>query len=321
MAQKFFTYGPDNVGTLLSTTLSQYAQTKLEDNVFNAMPFLAEMNKRKKSFDGGASIVVPLMFEANETSTWYNMYDILDTTPQNGFTSAQAKWKNLATSVSIAGEEARQNSGKNRISSLLEGKIKQAEMSIRNQLTNALFAATTASKKIEALAVMMDATSTIQDINSTNNSWWQADVTTGVGAFATNGLSAMRTSWTNVSNRQPSGTPNIIVTTPAVFNAFEASLTSQARYSTTDSTAQATFENLRFKTASVFHDTACTSGTMYMFPSDNLYFAVNSNADMKQTEFVKPSNQDAMVAQIIVMIQLVTNARRKLAKLTGITTA
>jgi hypothetical protein len=67
------------------------------------------------------------------------------------------------------------------------------------------------------------------------------------------------------------------------------------------------------------YDANCTSGALYMFPSKNLYLVLNSNADYKKTEFVKPSDQDALVAQIIVMGQLVTNNRRKLGKLTGIT--
>jgi hypothetical protein len=111
----------------------------------------------------------------------------------------------------------------------------------------------------------------------------------------------------------------MIVTTDTVYNYYEGTLTPQQRYTSSDKSGNASFETLMFKRAKVFYDAQATSGVMYMFPSKNLYMAINSNADYKSTPFVKPYNQDAKTAQIILMTQLVTNARRKLGKLTGIT--
>lgn len=314
---KLFTYGPDNVDELLSTTTSFWMQNKLEDQVFNATPFLAKMNKNKMTADGGASILVPLLSGENSTATWYSGYDIIDTTPQSGMTTAQAQWKNLATSISISGEEERQNSGKEKMISLLEGKTMQAELTLEKQLTSALFASSTLSKRITTLVEMIDATSTVQDINSTANSFWQADANNG-GSFAAQGLSDMRTLWTDISTRTPNTLVDTIVTTTTVYNSYEKSLQPQVRYSSMGS-AEGSFESLRFKSADVFYDSQATNGVMYMFPSANLKLVVNSNANMKKTMFVKPSNQDARIAQIIVMLQLVTNARRKLGKITSIT--
>ena len=129
----------------------------------------------------------------------------------------------------------------------------------------------------------------------------------------------MRTAWTSISKINPNTVPDIIVTTDTIYNYYEGSLVPEMRYSASDKTGNGSFESLMFKTAKVFYDASCTSGTMYMFPSANLKLVINSNADYKKTEFVKPSNQDAKVAQIIVMCQLVTNARKKLSKLSGIT--
>lgn len=316
MAQKFFTYGPDNVGTLLTTTLSNYIESKLIDNFFNQTPFLKAMRGKAKMTNGGASILVPLLIDENSTAQWYSQYDTLDTTPQNGMTTAQAKWKNLATSIAISGEEERQNSGQERLINLLEGKTQQAMLTMKRSLTSALFASSTLSKYVESMVTMVDATSTIQDINSTNNSWWQATATTG-GSFAGQGLSDMRTNWTTIEKLTPSTMIDMIVTTDTVYNYYEGALTPQTRY-TQGGNFDGSPTGLKFKTANVFFDSQCNSGVMYMFPSENLFFVINSNADMKKTEFVKPTNQDARVAQVIIMMQLVTNARRKLSKISSI---
>ena len=46
---------------------------------------------------------------------------------------------------------------------------------------------------------------------------------------------------------------------------------------------------------------------------------VNSNNDFKMTEWMKPAAQTAKVAQLVVALELTTNNRRRLGKLTSIT--
>ena len=316
MTQKFFTYGPDNVGTLLSTTQSHYVTNELVDQFFNQTPLLKKLDGRKRTADGGASIVGQLLIDQNSTATWYDGYDLIDTTPQTGMTSFQAKWKNLATTVAISGSEERQNSGKGKLISLLQGKNKQALLSMKRQMTAALFASSVGSKTAESLVTMIDATSTIQEINSTSNSWWQSQVVTG-GSFAAQGLSDMRTLWTTIDKLTPEAPLDCIVTTDTIYNYYEGSLTPQTRYSP-GGNAEGSFSGLQFKTATMFYDSQATSGVIYMFPLNHCYLVVHSDADMRMTPFVRPSNQDARVSQLILMVQLVTDARRKLGKITSV---
>lgn len=87
-ADKVLTYGPANVDTLLSTTLSSIEKT-LADNIFTRYPYwfhLRDKNKIVKS--GGATLLIPLMYAVNSTAKDYNAYDQLDTTPQDGMTAA-----------------------------------------------------------------------------------------------------------------------------------------------------------------------------------------------------------------------------------------
>ena len=316
MADKYFTYGSANVDQLLTTTLSTWADKNMNDQIFYQMPFLKKMYAKAKKKDGGASILVPVMYGKNATAGSYSGYDLLDTTPVDGFTTTQAKWKNNAVSITISGEQLRQNSGEAKILSLLDEKTNQAVESLRDEVTAQLFSTSVGSDDIESMYTMFDATSSIQDVNSTSYSWWQCTATTG-GSFATQGLNDMRTTANTIDTYTPSSALDTIVTSTTVYNYYEASRIPSLRYASTGS-AEGSFGSLLFRGAEMMTDANATSDAIYMFSSDDLYLVINSNGDYMTTPFVKPSNQDAKVAQVILMAQLVTRARRKLGVITSI---
>lgn len=318
MADTTFTWGPANVLTLLTTTMEN-RRGEIQDNIFNDLPTLAYLKDKKRvRVDGGATIVQALMYAANGTAQFYNGYDLLDTTPQEGFTGAQYKWKEAATSVSVSNrEETIQNTGKSEVFNIVKAKMDQAEMSLKSIINTALYNTAPAATAINSLPIMVDTTSTIGDVNSTTNSWWQALVT-GSGSFATQGLSDMTTMFNTLITRGGGSLPvDLIMTTPTVHAFYEGKLTPNIRYEKT-LTAEGSFTDLQFKTAAVRFDVACNSGVMYFLNTDALELIVNSGNDFKMTEFVKPSNQTAKVAQLVVAMELTTNNRRRLGKLTSI---
>jgi len=78
---------PDSV---LSTTLANYKGT-MEDEIFKAIPLYYKLYEtgNKRTISGGESIVVPLMYGKNSTVAGYSGYGIIDTTPQEGISSAK----------------------------------------------------------------------------------------------------------------------------------------------------------------------------------------------------------------------------------------
>jgi hypothetical protein len=320
-ASKLFTYGPDNVDSLLATTKSVLLNMGdfLEDQIFTFIPLLNFLDqKAKKMKQGGASILVPLQYGKNDTFQWYSGYDILDTTPQEGLTVAQAKWKNAACSITIAGDEERANTGEGQMYSLIKAKTEQAMLSMRDGIDQALFASTQVAKNIQCLPVLVDATSTVFDINSTTNSWWQSQVATG-GSFSGQGLADFLNMYHLIQQQGIDGSaPDFIVTTQAILEYFERSQEPQRRYVGNEKLADVGFENLKYKGATVTFDPNCASGYAYFLSSKNLAFVVHSAANFKVGDFKKPTNQDAKTAQIIFTGNLVTNNRRKLGQINTI---
>jgi hypothetical protein len=313
----FFTYGT-SVDSLLTTTLSKWTDNDMVLNTFNKTPTLKRLMEQKKTIDGGASMIVPITYGANSTVKAYAYDGLLDTTPQEGILAAQAAWKQYAGALVVNGQEVRMNSGKEKVIDLVKAKLQQLEESFRAQLTTDLFATSTATNSITCMPTIFDATTTIQEIAVTS-SWWAAGLNASVGSFAANGLSAMRTAYTTIDVLLPEGEADTIITTPTVYNLYEGSLVQNQRYAPSDKTGNASFQTLKFKNADVMYDTACNSGVMYMFPSSMLKLYVHSAADMVESEWRVPINQDVRLKYIFLMAQLVVTSRRKLYKLSGIT--
>lgn len=328
-----FTFSiPDSV---LSTTLMNYRK-QLADNIFDSIPFYYWMGKkgRKLLLSGGESIVVPLLYATNSTVGSYSGYEVIDTTPQEGITSAKYAWKQIAGTVAISGKEEMQNSGENAIINLLEAKITQLEKSMADYLSQQLFStngdSSAAPSGLQNI-VAITASSTVGGIGSGTYSWWanqQRDsfATDGTYVTAANLRKGMSATYNACS--QGNDQPDLVLCSQTAFEWYEEVLTPLKRF--TDSrTADAGFQNLLYKSSVAMWDrdfvnnlggTSLDEG-MYFLNSKNLQLVVHSKRDLITTPFIKPENQDAKVAQILWMGELVSNNRRMLGVLHGINTA
>ncbi len=320
-SDKLFTHGPDNVDTLLATTRSVLLNMGdyMEDQIFTFNPLLNFLDqKTRKMRQGGASILVPMSYGKNTTFKWYSGYDILDTTPQEGMTMGQYQWRNASASISIAGDEERANAGEGQLYSLIKAKTEQAMLSMRDGIAQALFASSQNAKKISCLPILIDTSSNVADIASSTNSWWQSQSATG-GSFAGQGLADFLNMYHLIQKQGVDGTsPDFIITTQAILEYFERSQMPQVRYTGNEKLADVGFENLKYKSATIAFDPNCDSGVAYFLRSNNLAFVINSQANFRIGEFKTPVNQDAKTAQIFFTGNLVTNARRKLGKISSI---
>lgn len=316
-----------NVGLLLSTTLKKYRKT-LTDNIHrsNATFFLLKKNGAVREEDGGERIVEPLMYGRNTTAGSYSGYDTLDTTPQEGIDSAEYNWKQYSASITIDGKTERQNMGATRIIKVLEAKTNQAELSLTEELTTGLFSDGTGngSKDLTGLEAMVASSGTYGGINSATYTWWQAGVESTSEAL---GLAKMRTAF-NTASVGGKDTPDLIVTTQTLFEKYEGLFTVVSVASTTSGAfstpsegvkkvADGGFQTMSFKGVPVVWDEQCPSGTMYFLNTKHMKLVVHKDANFSTSDFVKPENQDARVAQILWMGNLTCNRRKSFYKLTA----
>ncbi len=131
----------DSYDALLTTTL-RAVQPRLRDNITRSNRILAWLDSkgRFKKQTGGYNVRVPLMHGLNSTADIMSGYGAVDTTPQDGITSAFYDWAQLAVSITISTKEERQNAGETKILDLLKSKTTQAENSIKELLNNCIVA-------------------------------------------------------------------------------------------------------------------------------------------------------------------------------------
>jgi hypothetical protein len=349
----------DNYDALLTTTL-RAMQPRLYDNITRGnklIGWLKEHGKMRKQ-DGGERVKVALMHALNSTADIYSSYGNLDTTPQDGITSAFFDWSQLAVSIAISRKEERQNSGSSRLLSLLETKTTQAEVSIRELLNNCLVAgritASAADGRFLArvgrldsgangplpLAALIDGTVarsvSIGNINGATYSFWRNQLNTSA-ATTWRGFFGECVALYNDCSKGAGGSPDLIIDDQRTWEQYWNGLSNQERYVVTD---QRTIDilggtdMLKFRGAVRVWDEVVpdvetnaevvdaigtfTLGTSFYINSQAMEWIVDSQTDFITTPFVHPVGQDARVAEILWMGAMGINNRRKLGVMKSI---
>ena len=327
---------------LLSTTLNAYAGGKtMFDNIFKDSAFLAALRLTNAVIkqNGGERIALPLMYGSNATVKSYANYDTLDTTPQEGFTTAFYEWKEIGGTISISRKEERQNSGEGRIIALLESKIKQAEMTMRETLNTQLILGTVsgatfipgnAGKDLYPLGYFLRKDNTtdpttggdVGNIAGDTYTWWRhqtaamdnASADTG-NAFSINastyaGMKAGLRRMYNFCSRGSGGSPNLVLMDQVTFETYENALDTQVRYTNT-AMADMGFESIKLRGATAIWDelvpdidsgtAAITKGTAFFLNTNFYHLVIDSETDIVTTPFVEPENQTAKTAKILFM--------------------
>ena len=314
--------GNSNFDEILSTTLKNYVP-KLTDNIFSARPlFYALTNGQTiRRISGGAKIVVPVIYGTNSTAGSYSGTDTIDTTAQTGISAAEYDWKQYAATVTISGVEEAKNNGEAQLIDLLEGKIFQTQETIIENMNTMLFGNGTGNSNKDwlGLSALVGSTGSPGGIDATDadNSWWRSAVTNQGSSAIT--LASMATLYNNcsVGNDQPT----IGITGQNQYEAYEALLVDQIRYTDTDM-ADGGFQNLLFKGCPLtFDGTLAGEGKLYFLNTKYLQLVAHSDVWFKPTPFVRPTNQDAVYSQLLCYGELTTSNRARQGFMYGITPA
>ena len=328
-------------GALLSTTLFNYHKT-LMDQISKSNAVLSMLMKQGfyETLESiGERAAIPLMY-AMGTPHFYAGYDELDTTPIEGITMAFAEWRQLHIPISISGEEELKNSGEAQAISLLDAKVKQAEMGIKDLMDRTIMQGNgpnvaaqidvpyldplTGRSGVAPLPQLVDftpATGAVQGIDPATDTWWRNQTVTDNSTTFAGFLANLDILYNNCS-KGPGGSPDFHITDQHSFQLYVAALRVQNRF-TDYKKADIPFTSVTFHgepiawseyTPDVAGSTivqSATSGTWYMLNSQFMRFKVHARRNWNQTEWKTPVRQDAKVAFIYWMGQLMISNRRK----------
>lgn len=256
----------DYFDALLSTTLMAHRKT-MYDNIFKDSAFLAylRMSDAVESQDGGERVALPLLYGKNSTVKVHSGAEVIDTTLQDGMTTAFYEWAEIAGTIGITRKEERQNSGEGRLLGLLEQKTKQAEMTMREELNEGLVLGKVSSATFvpktsvggsnglnplgylfrKAPATDPIAGGNVGNISGASYDWWRhrvADASSGStptgGDFGLNvstyaGLNVALKREYNYCSRGSGGSPDLVLFDQVSYETYENSLDTKVRYSNT----------------------------------------------------------------------------------------
>jgi hypothetical protein len=307
---------------------------RIVDNVFTASPVLAKMWKGKDSIDGGTKIHVPVEYAENTSKGWFEGRDTFTTTDVEIATAAEYSYFNAYCTISIDGDEERQNNSDKAIVKLLDVKMRNAEKSLRKQLGTALYNDGTTAKAWDGLRFLTGDTSTtaVGGIDQDDMATWIAyrNSTAYAQADLDDPSSAsyiLKIIQTLIRNTTFDGVkPTMIAMTERVFDILELVLEGTKERSDVD-LAKVGFESILYRNVILVPDSYCySSGAagvdhMYAIHEDYTMVKVHNEANFNQLGWVRPYNSEARFNQIIVSGNFISSQLRTLGVVSNISFA
>jgi len=293
------------VNQLVATTLANYHKT-FADNVSNsnAVTALLRQGNRMRTVDGGRSIVCPLTY-AEETFAWYMGTELLSRAVKETISEADYEPANAVASVTLSGPDLAKNKGKERILNLLEGKMDNAEATMKNNITKAIYGDGTVAKSFAGLkAFVTDAgTGIVGGIDSTTWTFWKNQF---VSIARATGLQypALKAGLNALWIKLIRGTehPDLILVDGEIYATYESGLQENQRYADANLGALG-FETLKYKSGALVFDGAATGLVGgYMLNTKYLKFEIYSGRNFEALDLPDQStDMDAITKHIAFM--------------------
>ena len=292
---------------IIATTI-QSRSGELADNLTQNNAILQRLNSKGnvRPFSGGNVILEEIFYDDTTTNnaSSYSGYEVLNITPDSPISAAQFKIAQYAASVTMSGLEMLQNSSKEAIIDLIDGRMQVSEARLLNRISGDLYGDGTGNggKNVDGLAAAIavsPTTGTYGGINRANFTFWRNQITTGATS------ATMLAKMTEAAIKQIRGTDkaDLYIAGNNMYQYFVNALQAIQRITTEESGA-AGFASLKFYGGGTSADVVLGGGIgaqentnyMYLLNTNYIFFRPH-----KERNFVpiggerQAINQDAIV--------------------------
>jgi hypothetical protein len=238
----------------------------------------------------------------------------------------RANWKLYGSTAIISGLERRNNRGSGQLSDLWLHKQTDSTSALVDMFASDLFSTASPANAVTSLDSIISQNDSLQNASGATYTKWNSrglqakgtapgSITFAGGSFVLTGVSNWRIACMNAS--EGGYKPNVMLTNDDVYRFYEASLTPQVRYTSSEMVGAIGFDSLKFKEASIFHDQYCPSGTTYFINTDTLFCNYAEGALFDMTPVSDQAFQDVFSVKIIFQGQMVCTGRKYNNKVTG----
>ena len=279
-------FANSTVSDIIATTI-QSRSGKLADNVTNNNAVLDRLRKRGnvRPFSGGNVILEEIMYNDSNTNNTnsYSGYETLNISPNSPISAAQFSIAQYASAVTISGLEMLQNSSKEAIIDLLEGRVQVAEAQLLNRIQGDIYLNGTGNggKNLTGLAAAVadsPATGTYGGINRATWSFWRnqsfSGVTDGGAAVSAANIQSYMTQLA-IKLVRGNDKADLIVADNNYYSLYVNSLQAIQRVTSAEEGA-AGFASLKFYGGGTSADVVLGGGIGNQEPANHMYF-LNTN--------------------------------------------
>lgn len=277
-------FANSSISDIIATNI-QSRSGELADNVTNNNALLRRLKERGnvKTFSGGNVILQEIMYNdsATDNTNSYSGYEVLNVSQNSPISAAQFSITQYAAAVSISGLEMIQNSGKEAIIDLLDGRMAVAEAQLANRLSGDIYLDGTGNsgKNLTGLgAAVPDApsTGTYGGINRASFSFWRSvkysGVTDGGSAVSASNIQAYMDALA-VQLIRGTDKPDLIVCDNNYYKLYLQSLQSIQRITDGgNSSAGAGFASLKYYGAGMASDVILDGGIGNDATANHMWF-------------------------------------------------
>lgn len=276
-----------NVSDIVATTIESRTK-EIADNVTKNNALLSRLKEKGniKTFSGGSVIFQELSFAQNGNTGYYSGYDLLPVAAQDVLSAAQYAIKQAAAPIIISGLEMLQNSGKEQMIDLMDGRMAVGESSMYNLLAGGVYADGTGSggKEITGLGAavpLSPVTGVYGGIDRSVWTFWRNQVTDTAGITA----ATIQQSWNNQWAKQVRGMdrPDLIIVDSVTWAIYMQSLQAIQRFTGT-SVGNLGFPSVKFMDADVVLDGGiggfCPGGTAFFLNTKYIFWRPHADRNM-----------------------------------------
>lgn len=304
----------------------------LSDMVFESSALL-KMFKDKADRQGGRNIIKsPILYAKPTAHGAVKGWGDVDINPTKKWTAAEYAWATLYASLAISFDEIDDSADDHAIVKRIEKEIEVARKSLSDDLGLSLFNDGNDTDYPHGLGLIVSTDRTLGGINSTNFSWWDAnvdsDTTNYTKANMTDPTSAyyvlklLRSMWRSCKHNEDK--PNVIVISGGWHDILEEELQPYTRYGSGD-IRKASFDFADFDyrgQAPVVEDDFLTEhkpGNLFMLNFDWVDMTIHTNREFDVTPFQKPVNKQGYVSTISLRCQFTSRGPSRLGRIVAAT--
>jgi len=277
-------FANSSISDIIATNI-QSRSGELADNVTNNNALLRRLKERGnvKTFSGGNVILQEIMYQdaATDNTNSYSGYEVLNVSQNSPISAAQFSITQYASAVSISGLEMIQNSGKEAIIDLLDGRMMVAEAQLANRISGDIYLDGTGNsgKNLTGLGLAVPdapSTGTYGGINRATFSFWRSQkysgVTDGGSAVSASNIQAYMDALA-VQLIRGTDKPDLIVCDNNYYKLYLQSLQSIQRITDGgNSSAGAGFASLKYYGAGMASDVVLDGGIGNDATANHMWF-------------------------------------------------